>query len=253
MILLKNYITVLLIESIVILLLLNLNIQPMDNILSSLQIQVKEGLYLKNPESSDLGKKIITGSIDLIQKIGFEQFTFRKLALHIKSTEASVYRYFEGKHQILLYLSSWYWSWTEYRLVFALANIQSAKERLEIAIDLLTNQIIVDQTYTHIDEAKLHDIVVSESTKAYLTKSVDEVNQVGAYSSYKRLVERVSQIILEINPDYKYPHMLVSTTIEGAHLQSYFAEHLPRLTNVVKGENSIKEFYKNIIFKSIQS
>lgn len=225
----------------------------MNNILSNLQIQVKEGLFLKNPESSELGKKIITGSIELIQDIGFEQFTFRKLAIQIKSTEASVYRYFESKHQILLYLSSWYWSWTEYRLVFALANIKSAKERLEIAIDLLTDKVIVDQSYSHINESKLHDIVVSESTKAYLNKAVDAVNQVGAYSSYKHLVERVSQIVLEINPNYKYPHMLVSTTIEGAHIQSYFAEHLPRLTDVVSGENSVKEFYKDVVFKSIQS
>jgi AcrR family transcriptional regulator len=225
----------------------------MENILSNLQIQVKEGLYLKKPESTTLGQKIISGSIDLINRIGFEQYTFRKLAVEIKSTEASIYRYFESKHQILLYLSSWYWSWMEYRLVFGLANIKSAEERLKISINLITERVVSDQSISHIDECKLHQIVICEFTKAYLNKSVDKVNQVGAYSSYKRLVERISDIVLEINPKYKYPHMLISTTIEGAHLQSYFADHLPRLTDVVSGENSVKEFYTDVVFKSILS
>ena len=33
--------------------------------------------------------------------------------------------------------------------------------------------------------------------------------------------------------------MLVSTIIEGTHHQRFFAEHLPRLTNVVEGEDSV--------------
>ena len=49
-------------------------------------------------------------------EIGFESFTFKKLAAKIESTEASVYRYFENKHKLLIYLVSWYWNWVEYRL-----------------------------------------------------------------------------------------------------------------------------------------
>ena len=85
----------------------------MESLVSNIQIQVQDSLYVKDPQSSDLGKKIIKGSIELICELGFEQFTFKKLATKISSTEASVYRYFESKNKVLLYLSNWYWSWLE--------------------------------------------------------------------------------------------------------------------------------------------
>jgi hypothetical protein len=106
---------------------------------------------------------------------------------------------------------------------------------------------------THINEEKLYRIVVAESPKAYLTKEVDQENKEGLFTGYKQLVDRVSEIILEINPVFKYPHMLISTVIEGAHHQRYFADHLPRLTDVVEGEDSITEFYKDMVFKTIEN
>lgn len=224
----------------------------MQNLLSKVSIKVNEQVYLKDPETSELGIRIIVGSIDLIDEIGFENFTFRKLSTQISSTEASIYRYFESKHKLLLYLTSWYWAWLEYRLVFGLANIESPKDRLERAIGILTERVQEDDDFSHINKIKLDRIVISESSKAYLTREVDAENRVGLFAVYKQLVARVSDIILEINPKYKYPHMLVSTVIEGAHLQRYFAEHLPRLTDVVPGEDAISECYKEVVFKSIQ-
>ena len=223
----------------------------MDRFLSKVEIKVNEKLYLKHPDSSELGKKIIAGAIELIDKIGFDAFTFRKLAAQIESTEASIYRYYESKHKLLLYLTSWYWGWMEYRLVFSTTNIHSAKERLERSINLITEQVTDENSYTHIDVVKLNRIVISESSKAYLIKEVDIENKEGAYSGYKQFVARISDIILEINPKYKYPHMLISTVIEGAHHQHYFAEHLPRLTDVIKGEDSISIFYTDMVLKTI--
>ena len=223
----------------------------MDELLSKVQIQVNEKIYLKNPESSDLGKRIITGSIEMINEIGFECFTFRKLGQRIKSTEASIYRYFESKHKLLLYLTAWYWGWMEYRLVFSLANIDSPVERLSRAITLLTEKVEEDSSFTHINEKKLFRIVIAESSKAYLTKDVDQENKEGVFIGYKQLVSRVSSIIKEITPGYKYPNMLVSTIIEGAHNQRFFAEHLPRLTDIIEGEDSISCFYKNLVLNAI--
>ena len=214
-------------------------------------MQVNEHIYLKNPESSDLGKKIVSGSIHLIEKLGFDCFTFGKLAKHISSTEASVYRYFESKHKLLLYITSWYWSWMEYRIVFGLANIESPTARLKKAIILLTEQIEEDGSFDHINETKLNRIVISEASKVYLTKKVDQENEVGIFRSYKELVQRISNIITEINPDYKYPHMLVSTIIEGAHHQRFFAEHLPRLTDSLQGEDSISQFSIDLAFNAL--
>jgi hypothetical protein len=80
---------------------------------------IHSDLYLKNPESTALGKKIVCNSIVMIDALGFEKFTFKKLGEHIGSNESSVYRYFESKHALLVYLISWYWSWTEYKLIIA--------------------------------------------------------------------------------------------------------------------------------------
>jgi len=223
----------------------------MDSLLSNINIKVNPSIYLKDPETSMLGKRIISGAIDLIDSIGFEGFTFKKLAAQIQTTEASIYRYFESKHKLLLYLTTWYWAWMEYKLVFRLANIDSAEERLTRAIKTLTEEVKEDNSFDHINEIKLNTILISDASKTYLTKEVDQENKEGIYAGYKQLVERVSSVILEINPKYKYSHMLVSTVIEGAHLQRYFAQHLPRLTDVVKGEDAIVSFYLQTVMNVI--
>ena len=68
----------------------------------SIQIKLNEKLYIRDPQDTKLGRKIIQHSILLIDEIGFEGFTFKKLAMRIGSTEASVYRYFEKKIAIVL-------------------------------------------------------------------------------------------------------------------------------------------------------
>lgn len=217
-----------------------------------ISIQVNRNVYIKDPESSDLGKRIVSGSIQLISENGFESFTFRKLAKEIGTTEASVYRYFESKHKLLLYLMAWYWNWMEYRLLFGIANINSPYEKLDRCLDMLIEKVEQDGNFEHINEVQLNQIVIAESSKAYLTKEVDEENKHDLFLGFKELVQFVSDIILEINPDYKYPHMLISNVIEGAHHQRFFAEHLPRLTNQVEGEDAIAEFFKNMVFQSIK-
>ena len=58
----------------------------MQNILSNITITVNPKLFVKNPETSDLGKKIISQSIILINEIGFEDFTFKKLGEKARDT-----------------------------------------------------------------------------------------------------------------------------------------------------------------------
>ena len=45
--------------------------------------------------------------------------------------------------------------------------------------------------------------------------------------------------------------MLITTLIEGAHHQRFFAQHLPSLTDEVNGEDAITEFSKETAFKAI--
>ena len=216
-----------------------------------IHITINPELYTKNPESSELGKRIVHASIEMINELGFEAFTFRKLGVAIGSNESSIYRYFESKHALLIYLINWYWSWIEYKLVFATTNVISAKDKLNNAITLLTEEVKEDNSFTFINEVLLNKIIISESAKAYYTKDVDEENKKGFYKTYKRLVQRVSDIVLEVNPKFEFPHMLVSTVIEGAHHQHYFSKHLPALTDYKEGKNNIVRFYTSLVQKTI--
>lgn len=227
----------------------------MQIFLSNIQIRVNDYIYLKDPESSNLGKRIISGSIDLIFKIGFESFTFKKLASEINSTEASIYRYFENKHKVLLYLTIWYWGWTESKLVFAITNIEDKEVQLKKAIEVLTQNVREDGNFKHIDERKLQKVIYDESAKAYLNKFVDEENKHGVFSFYKSVVQRVSDIVYDINPNYPYPKMLVSTIIEGAHLQRFFGEHLPGLTNCSRKNDidDVQEFSIELALNAIKN
>ena len=218
----------------------------------SINFDLNQELFSKNPVSSELGQKILSKSIELINEIGFEAFTFKKLGKAINSPESSIYRYFKNKHMLLVYLTSWYWSWTDYQIVFATTNINSAKERLVKTISILTQPVMESTSIPYINETLLSNIIISESIKSYHTKNVDEENKKGYFKAYKRVVQRVSDIFLELKPDFKYPHMLVSTIIEGTHHQKYFAEHLPSLTDITKEKNTIEQFYTEMALNFIK-
>jgi len=207
---------------------------------------IDSNLYCKDPESSDLGKKIVMNGIKMIHELGYESFTFKKLGAQIHYNESSIYRYFESKHTFLIYLVNWYWSWIEFKLELLTTNVSSAEEKLDKAIQLLTEQVKEDDTFTFINQVTLNKIIIAESVKAYHTKQVDKENEKGFYKTYKRVVQRVCDFVLEINPQFKFPHMLVSTIIEGAHHQRFFSEHLPSLTDFEEGKNNIVEFYKQL-------
>lgn len=66
-------------------------------------------LYRKNPEATQLGQRILAAATELYAQYGLEWVTFRKLAGEIESTEASIYRYFHNKYQLLCYLVYRHW------------------------------------------------------------------------------------------------------------------------------------------------
>jgi len=206
-----------------------------------IKIELNEGLYLKDPQDSKLGKKIIKFSVELINDIGFESFNFKKLATKINSTETSIYRYFENKHLLLLYLVNWYWEWVNYLIFINTMNIRDSKTKMKVVIHSLVFATADNSLVDFIDESKLHKIVVSEGTKAYHTFEVDKENSIGLFKSYKDLVTIITSIILEINPDFKYPSALASNLFEMTNNQLYFAKYLPKLTDVSNNNNNEKE------------
>jgi AcrR family transcriptional regulator len=207
----------------------------------AIQIQLNSNLFLRDPQETKLGKKIIEYSIILIEELGFEKFTFKKLAEKIESTEASVYRYFKNKHKLLIYLVSWYWEWMKFQIDFNTMNIDDVDKKIRIALSVLVESSQTNPAIGYVDENLLHKIVVAESSKAYHTKTVDLENKDGYFSNYKDLCKCISTILLEKNPSYHYPHALASSLIEMANNNIYFAEHLPALTDVKIKEGNLED------------
>lgn len=218
----------------------------MDQILSTIKIKVNEKLYVKDPETSALGKKIIEESILLIDAIGFDDFTFKKLGEKIGSNESSIYRYFENKHKLLVYLSSWYWSWMEYRLVFATSNYSNPFEKLKKAVSIVSEKVEDDQKTLHINESILNKIIIAEFTKTFHTKVVDQENKEGFYYIYIRVINRITAMIKEVNTEYLYAKSLASSIVEGAMHQHFLKDHMQSITDCNQ-TTSPTDFYLNLI------
>lgn len=201
-------------------------------IMTIISFQLNPKLYLRDPQSSELGRKIIQASIRMIDKWGFDDFTFKKLAREINSTEASVYRYFENKHRLLLYLIDWYWTWLEFTLDYRTQNIRNASDKLRIAIQVLVEEKQNEEEFAFVNEKQLQRIVNTEFEKTYLTRQVDTDNKDGLFLPYKSLCKKIASIVRQINPKFPYPHALVSTLMLTAKHQLYYAEHLPSLTEI---------------------
>ena len=222
----------------------------MQNLFSNVKFTINDKLYVKDPETSELGKKILQQSILLIDEIGFELFTFKKLGERIQSNESSIYRYFENKHKLLVYLSSWYWSWIEYNLVFATHNIIDPLEKLTISIKIITQNILDDKNTTHIDESILNRIIISDFSKTLLTKDVDEENKEGFFLVYKRLINRLIEIISLVNPNYPYSKSLASSIVQGSLHQHYLKDHFKTITNLSE-KDCLSDFYIHMIKKTL--
>ncbi len=218
------------------------------------QIMMNDALFVRNPETSELGRKMVKHSIQLIHKHGFEAFTFKKLAEDIGTTEAGVYRYFENKHKLLVYITAWYWSWLEFQIRFQTNNIASPEDKLRRIIKLLASTIEDDEQTSHVDESLLHQIIISEGSKAYLTKQVGEDNKQHFFKPYKDLCAMIGNIITECNPHYKYPRSLASTIVEMAHFQNFFMKNLPALTDFGRNseESEVIYFLDDLVFSRLR-
>ena len=224
----------------------------MDRLLQSVKIGINTKIYVKDPESSKLGKKIVEKSILMIHEMGFEKFTFKKLGDEIGSNESSIYRYFENKHKLLLYLTSWYWGWLEYQLVFSTNSIPDATQKLTKAIEIITRTTEEDSLFSHINEVVLNKIVINEYSKSYLTKEVDAENKEGYFVIYKRLVTRLSEMITQVNPSYIYPSSLASTVLEGSLHQFFLKEHFPTLTDCHEPKSPTK-YFSQLVLNTLNS
>ncbi|HRI78479.1 MAG TPA: helix-turn-helix domain-containing protein [Cyclobacteriaceae bacterium] len=189
-----------------------------------------ESLYLRDPQSSRRGLAILSGGIIQMDAMGFEKFTFKRLAQEIGSTEATIYRYFENKHHLLQYLVGWYWTLVSFKIDFALRNIAEPMTKLRICLQVLSHTqpgLVFDA----IEEAALRRIVISELDKIYLTKKVDKDYKDGALAPFRDACKKIADIIKEVDPHYPFPNSLTSSAVHASVHQVYFTKHLPVLSD----------------------
>lgn len=223
----------------------------MHRLLGQIVIRIDQSLYLKDPIASDIGRQILQGSIELIGEHGLEAFTFKKLAVHLKSTESTIYRYFQNKHQLMMYLASWYWYLLEYQMAFSSANIVDPKIRLECVLQSLVAPLENDLDQSDVDVALLQRIVVAESFKAFVAKNLDQSDRCGYYKAYRHLCERLAALLAEYPGKLNFPMALATTLIETIHHQKFLHHHLPEFSDKTWGEHSLYSFIHHLTFSSL--
>jgi len=218
-------------------------------------IRMNPKLFVRDPEQSELGRNILRFAVKMISDIGFETFTFKKLAQEIGTTEAGIYRYFENKHRLLIYITDWFWTWMEYRVVFHTNNLTDPKKKILLIIQLLTFKLDDAIGDKSVDKAKLFRIAITEASKSYLTSHVSQDNKDQLFKPYKDLCARVADIFSEYSAAYPFPRSLASTLIETVHYQFFFWKNLPSLTDFAgeKTDQAIVSFLENLVFTSLDS
>lgn len=217
------------------------------------KIKLNSSLFLRDPDGTDIGRKIISESIKLISNIGYEQFTFKKLAAVIPTTEATVYRYFENKHKLLIYLIDYYWAFIRYQVLFNINNLQSPKDKIRTIIDLLVWEDNANSFSTEIDQKALYYIAIADGSKTFLSKEVDDLNKSQVFVPYKELCELIASVFKEYNPEYQFANSLASTLVETSHFQYFFMHHLPRLCDFAekKDPKLLEAFLESMVFGAL--
>jgi AcrR family transcriptional regulator len=229
-----------------------------------LQIKVQDNLFVRDPAETDLGRRIVSDGILLMDELGFDAFTFKKLATKISSTEASVYRYFESKHQFLQYLVSWYWNWLDFIIDYRIHNIEDPHERLKCCIEAIAESDKYDPMISHINESALHKIIIAESARVYMTKQTGKEKRKNLFEDYGLLVQRISAIIKEIRPRYKFAETLAMTLIISIHRQMFHQDFMESRSSGKKSSkkssakdrkdrSAILEFSQQLVTKMLDS
>lgn len=220
------------------------NKQPIDSVAhraTFIRIVVDEHLSLRDPQETELGRRLLSVAVEMIGEMGLEAFTFSKLARKCGSTEASVYRYFHNKHELLGYLVAWYWSWLDYQVNVRSNNIADASRRLNIILGVLAASTSGSDITPWMNEALLHRLVVSESGKLQLA---GQHTAARAYAHQEIFTRRIADAITGVHAGYKYPKALASLLIQQAHQQRWYAEHFPALTEVNVTNGNCKTLIK---------
>lgn len=177
----------------------------------------------------------MTGGLDLLNSKGYLHFTFKELANSIKSTEASIYRYFDSKEQFLTYCSANYWVQLKHRLGMYTLNITDSKIYFERIMDVLLDDL-QDQQYLLL--ANKDFTRFRESSCRYgipiLGILKDSGSREALLADYESLMGEVYHFIEDtvekVVPNSGFKDVLASAILSNTHIQlsraKFISEHL---------------------------
>lgn len=214
--------------------------------------RVSPEVFIKDPASSELGRRLLDRAVLLIDQNGFESFNFKKLSEEVGSPESTLYRYFKNKQNLLIYLEAWYWSVMECKVTLRTANIEDPAEILERAFSVLTERPERDSVHSFLDERALRRIVVSESIQSYYAIGYGPNEAVDGVVSCKHIVDRLAETLKSKYPDYPFMQALVYTIIEAVHEQLFFLARHPEMTDVTSSDD-IRIFAVTTILSNLEA
>jgi AcrR family transcriptional regulator len=189
-------------------------------------------LSLKDVGSTELGRTILAEGLVLMNELGLEAFTFRKLADRIGCTEVSLYKYFPNKQRLLQYYFQLYWLWLRQLCGRHAERARDPREALEHIVEAVCGVWPKDAPPLQLPPPALRTLVIEEGMKSYLHKNVDADNARRLFMPYKELSAFVAERITACRTDVPWPRSFATTIIEMAHSLPFAMEHLPSLTEL---------------------
>jgi len=192
-------------------------------------------LHLRDPGISVVGERILSEGLVLMNELGLEVFTFKKLAERAEYTEATIYKYFPNKQRLLQYYFQLYWMWLDTHCQQEGRSLTDAWERLQGDIRSLCGLWAKDAMAAQLDPVALRALVIVEGSKSFLHRNVDEDNKLKLFQPYKDLCAHIAAELKACDRKCKHPRTIATTLIEMAHSLDFAMDHLPALTELSEG------------------
>lgn len=194
-------------------------------------IEPAAGLALRDT-ASPMGTRIVNEGLALLNEIGLEAFTFKKLAERIGCTEVTVYHYFANKQRLLQYYFQVYWLWLATHCQQEGRTMKDPLARLHGDIRALCGLWPVDALAAQFDPAALRELVISEGSKSFMHKNVDSDNKLKLFKPYKDLCAHIAAELKTCAPRMRNARSFSTTLVEMAHSLEFAMHHLPALTEL---------------------
>ena len=218
--------------------------------MSHIHLRPDPALSLKDPETSELGRSILADGLVLMNELGLEAFTFKKLAAHIGSTEVSLYKYFPNKHRLLQYYFQLYWLWLRRVCGRHAEKARDPREALDHVVEAICGVWPKGLPPMQIDPGALRLLLINEGMKSYLHKNVDDDNARRLFMPYKELSAFVAELMVACRKDVPMPRSFATTVIETAHSLPFAMEHLPSLTEL-SSRKDLKQLAAHLLHRTV--